>query len=167
MTEQQTFTVPDSWSEVTVAQYEQIDFSDTIGMISILLKCDRDIVEHMTGKGVGELLDALSFVHRDPAFDLVTEVSGYRLRTDIDQLTVDELTMIQDLCEEFQKNSSKIIGFVYRGDEDLLAASVKRRGDLLKHVVTVDQLLALSLHSILTAGILIAPEGSDLKKLTT
>lgn len=158
--------MPESWAEVTVEQYERIDFNDTIGMISVLCDVDREIVEHMTGAGVGEILDALRFVHDDPVFALATELGGYSMNTNIEDLTMNELTMIQDLCEEFQKNASKIVGFVYRGDEDLLPDSIKRRGDILKHITTVDQLLAMSLHSILTAGILIAPDGSAIKNLT-
>jgi len=165
MTDKQQFTVPESWAEVTVAQYEQIDFADTIGMISLLLKVDRETVEHMTGKGVGEILDALDFVHHDPVYKYVEEIAGYKVRTDIQELTMNEMEMIQDLCDEFQKNSAKIVGFIYRGDEDLQPNSILRRSEIIKHVMTVDQLMAMSLHSILTAGILLAPEYPDLKKL--
>lgn len=151
-------TVPTSWADVSVAKYETLDFEDTIGLIAILCDMERDAVEHLSLKSSNQMLDLLDFVWQDPLMTFDTTIAGYKCIDNIDKLAIGDLELLENLCADFVKNASKIAAFVYRSGEDLTMNSIESRAKIIAPIMRTDQLFGIVFRSIVTAGLLSAPD---------
>lgn len=161
MTSKIEITVPESWADVTVEEYQKLDFEDTLGLIAILCGMSRNSVAHLTEDSCKEMLGMLEFIHRNPQMSHAKEVAGYKENVDMEALTLGELEILENLCQDFTKNAAKVCAFVYRGDEGVDPASLDRRAKEIAPVMMTDQMWGMVFKSIVTAGILTKPDILD------
>lgn len=147
-------TIPEGWHDVTIRQYQEIDYSTVSSMLKTLWSIDEETAKHVD-MPMGQIIELISFMENEPPATFKKELYGCKL-VDIDSITAGEMQMLEILCKAFKENAHTIAAWMYR-DEDELEVRANRLRDVMK----VDELYgALSFAGLMVAAIAM-PEQMD------
>lgn len=162
--EQVEITVPETWSDVTVGTFKEIDFSSTLQTIATLTGLPEDNVSRLSNASLDEMLMLLDFLYQNPVMRFETTYNGYEIVDDLNDLTLGDLETLENLCQDFVKNATQICAFVYGKNEKLDLRSVESRSTDFEDM-PMDVYWGFVFQHIVTAGLLLEPD--LINKITT
>lgn len=150
-------TIPESWADVTVGQFQKMDPDDVASVIETMIGLDRSTVYTLTKESIDDILESLGFLHELPQTDYLPNICGYD-SVDINKISAGELERLENMCKDFRPNASRVAAWIYRGDEGCSVKELDARGAILSASMDVNQLLGMLMHIIITLGILLDVE---------
>lgn len=147
------FSLPSSWSEITIDQYKNIDFTDSMHMISVLSGQSYETIKQFNEKDLIRIIKHLVFLTEEPSGTLVNNVKGFNLIKDVSDLNIGQLELIERLCLDFKGNADLIMAFLYPC-EDLNNKNIKVHAQIFKDCNVVDLFMA-SAYILATSGYLV------------
>ncbi len=144
-------TIPGGWDDVTIGQYQDIDYTNVTSLVCTLWNIDEHTATHMD-MSMEELVEHLSFLTVEPNPNFKPELYGCKL-LDIESLTVGDLEIVEKLCKDFRTNAHTIAAWMYRDEQ-----SLEMRAEYFRIKMKVDELYGAAVHAGLTAGALVMPE---------
>ena len=125
MTEQKTITVPDSWEEVSIAKFQEINQIDdnnknkALEIISILIDQDIEDIRKYSLSSLNAILEAINWANKLPsgkAFRQVIEIEciEYGFVNKLSDLTLGEWVDLESYLEDSINNLHKIAAIFYR-----------------------------------------------------
>lgn len=116
-----TVKVPDSWSEVTIGQYQEIaslEEDKTDNTISILIDEDIEVVKKMTPESYRAISSKLEWVIKAPdetRYNLEVKAGSKTFYfKDLNKLTIGERIDLDNYCKDYVNNLHKIFAVFYR-----------------------------------------------------
>lgn len=140
-------TIPESWGEVTIEQYQNLDYTSVSKMIQTLWNIGEYESEHLD-MPFDDILHNLNFITNEPTPVFRRELHGCTL-IDIDTLTVGDMEMLEILCKAFKENCHTVVAWMYR-DED----SIEDRAERMRGLVTVEEMFGAIVYAGLFASVL-------------
>lgn len=122
-----TITVPDSWSDVTISQYQEIlgledDMNRTNNIISILLNEDVEVIKHMDRDSRANIMSHLSWTNTLPdekKYKVEVTVNGKQFYLmNLNDLLIGEWIDLQFYCKDYIVNFHKIMNILYRNNTE-------------------------------------------------
>lgn len=151
---QKTITIPDTWAEVSLNKYVNLNPRDIVGTASLLWDVSREDISKMD-LSIYDIMEHLDFITKDIIPTLEMEIAGCSI-IQLSDLNTGDIEYIETLAKDFKKNIVYIAAWLYRNDMSEL-----KRAEMLGNTMTVDQLFgALSYFSIIT-GVLIVGDKLD------
>lgn len=125
MTEQKTITVPDSWADVSIGQFQEISAIDSesknraLEIVSILIDQDIEDIRKYDLKSLNAILKAISWANdlpKEETWKNVIEIDGeeYGFINKLSDLTLGEWIDLEGYIEKPIENLHKIAGLFYR-----------------------------------------------------
>ncbi len=146
----QTVTTPDSWNDVTISQFQEINTirqdnkSKALEIMSILINEDIEDIRRWSQQSLNNVVSALAWCDTlpdDKGFNKVIEVKGvYYNLVPMSSFSVGEWTDLDGYFEEPIKNLHRIMGVFYRDNElPYDTKTADERAELFRDNINVGQ----------------------------
>lgn len=158
--EQMTFSIPESWSEVTVEQFAKIftvnpadmtSVERAVRIVNIFTDVDEDYLYMMSPEQFNQVAEIISFTNSEiqptGKESIIVEGDEYFIKKDFNQLTMGEVISLELLIEQSNGNigakmAEMLCVFLRKKREDGKLEGFKKsfmqRAEMFKHVSVAD-----------------------------
>lgn len=142
-------SVPDSWNEVTIRQFQEIkgveDSRDrALEICSILLDKDPEEIRKYDAQSVARILRALEWAMIHPKDEeyvesLVIDGVEYRMIENLNHFSGGEWWDMEEYLDDYVNNLHNILAMIYRPDGEYDAEKCRKRGEMFLDKVNIGQ----------------------------
>jgi len=140
-----TITVPDSWDEVSVGQFQEMCATEKdYERVSIVLDEDPEDVRKYSPESMARVIAGLSWIKKFPdesKYLTVIEVDGkeYFLIKNLQSFSLGEMVDMEEYLKDYNENLHLILAMLYRPAGEYRAEDVQGRADLFKEKLMIGQ----------------------------